>query len=206
MYLVFGKKHETADSLGFSNAKRVNQVHGDVIVTVEEIDNAEGLLNADAIITNLSKTPLLLNTADCIPILLYDSGKQVIAAIHCGWRGVINGISIKTVCKLKDVYGVNIEKINAFLGPSICGDCYDMTAESLLQFSRELLACGYKAIGPKHCMDLKACVKYQLKSIGVKSIWQSRDCTKCLSDTYWSHRYAVQTKSKAGSNCSIITL
>ena len=75
-----------------------HQVHGSRVAIVDRPDmTREDLEGYDALITNLPGVSIGVRTADCVPILLYDPGKCVIAAIHSGWKGTVQMISRKVI-------------------------------------------------------------------------------------------------------------
>lgn len=109
-----------------------NQVHKDNILVVTEEDAGDGIVRdlthfeVDAQITNVRNIPLIVYTADCVPILLADPVSRVIASVHAGWRGTVAGIAAKTVEKMVEVYGCLPENIHAAIGPSIGPDNYEV--------------------------------------------------------------------------------
>ena len=96
----------------------MNQVHGDDVVVVNELISEP---TADALITQNPDIALAVMVADCIPLLLVSD--LVIAAVHVGRRGLVNGIALKTVSKMRELGAI---EIRAELGPSICGKCYEV--------------------------------------------------------------------------------
>ena len=68
-------------------------------------------IKADAIITNQKRLPIAVLTADCVPLLLYDSKEEIIAAIHAGWKGAFKGIINKKISSLKEIYKL-VNKVN----------------------------------------------------------------------------------------------
>ena len=78
----------------------------------------------DALVTDVSGLLLCIWTADCVPLFLYDTTKQVAAVAHCGWRGILDGIVPKTVRVMAERFGAAPEHIIAGFGPAICGKCY----------------------------------------------------------------------------------
>ena len=68
-------------------------------------------IKADAIITNQKRLPIAVLTADCVPLLLYDSKEKIIAAIHAGWKGAFKGIINKKISSLKEIYKL-VNKVN----------------------------------------------------------------------------------------------
>ena len=75
-------------------------------------------INADAIITEKKNFPIAVLTADCVPILLFDKKRKIIAAIHAGWRGAYNKI-IQKVIKFMLSKGCKKENMIAAIGPCI---------------------------------------------------------------------------------------
>ena len=95
----------------------LNQIHSDIVITVD--DNYQNNTEGDAMITTKKNIPLVIKTADCIPIILYDEEKQVLALIHSGWKGTLKKITSKTVRKMIKRYHSNPLNITAYLYPSI---------------------------------------------------------------------------------------
>jgi len=96
------------------------QVHGDVIWKVSAKDIAQaGIFEADAIVTDTVGLAIGIRTADCLPALLYDPVRKVIAAVHAGWKSTKLDIARKTVELLRSGYGVDPKNIRAAIGPCI---------------------------------------------------------------------------------------
>jgi len=71
----------------------VNQIHSGKFLYLSKNRNLiKKKIKADAIITNQKRLPIAVLTADCVPLLLYDSKEEIIAAIHAGWKGAFKGI------------------------------------------------------------------------------------------------------------------
>lgn len=176
----------------------LHQVHSTVIKEFNGIPS-EG----DAIITDEKQVALGVFTADCVPILLYDKKKEVIAAIHSGWKGTYDEITLKTLMKMKEKYDVKGEDIIAVIGPHIRKCCYEVSDDLVNSFkSKEI----YKSININHDrnLDLSSCIEAQLKQFGVKekNILDMALCTKCNEDTMF-HSYR-RDKEKSGRNFSFI--
>jgi YfiH family protein len=77
-------------------------------------------------------------SADCVPVLLYDREKKVIAAIHAGWKGTVNGIVDKVVSAMKKEFGCLPGNIRAGIGPSICAASYEVGPEVIAQFREKV--------------------------------------------------------------------
>ena len=75
----------------------LNQTHSNKFIFLNKFPQNSKKLKADAIITNVVKLPIAVLTADCAPILLYDKHKNMIAAVHAGWKGAFKGIVSKVI-------------------------------------------------------------------------------------------------------------
>ena len=91
-------------------------------------DPAQSFPETDALITRLPGVTVGVRTADCVPILLYASDIKAVAAVHAGWKGSLHGIIDNTVDELVSM-GADPTSIFAAFGPSICGDCYEVSPD-----------------------------------------------------------------------------
>ena len=171
-----------------------NQTHSDhiKIITNKETKGWESLENAiedcDALITNEKEIVLTILTADCVPVLLYDSEKKVVAAVHAGWKGTKAGIVAKTVLKMKEVYDCKLENIIAAVAPSIGACCYEVGEDVAKHFFD--IPKGYAQVEDKYMLNLPYINKYQLLKVGIReeNIEMSDVCTACEVDRYFSYR------------------
>jgi hypothetical protein len=166
----------------------MNQVHGGDILEVTEIVADP---TCDALITSRTGIALAVMVADCIPLLL--SSATVIAAVHVGRRGLANSIASNTVKRMLDMGAINIQ---AHIGPSICGQCYEVSQELMDEF---------KILKPKSisttrhatpALDLPAALISDLLELNVK-IDVSEICTLENVD-YFSYRRNTITGRTAG--------
>jgi YfiH family protein len=103
------------------------QVHGANVVQVDSPEQATP--QADALITQQPGICICVQTADCLPILLYDTKNSAIAAIHSGWRGTVQHILVRTLEAMKKAYGTSPSDVVAGIGPGISQDVYEVGAE-----------------------------------------------------------------------------
>jgi YfiH family protein len=105
------------------------QTHSDriAVVTSENLTNTIG--DTDALITNEPGIFICVQTADCVPILLFDPIRKVVAAVHAGWRGTVSKIAAKTVVKMTEHFGCDPSDIIAGIGPSIHMHAYEVGPE-----------------------------------------------------------------------------
>ena len=100
----------------------MNQVHGNRIAVIEEVTDEAP--TADALVTGIPGITLAVMVADCIPLLL--NSNEVVAAVHVGRRGLVNGVAIKTIELMREM---GAQDISATVGPAICGRCYEVSAD-----------------------------------------------------------------------------
>lgn len=171
-----------------------DQTHSDHIkvITQKETKGWEDLSDAiedcDALITDLKGVVLSILTADCVPILLYDGQKEVVAAVHAGWKGTKAEITSKTVQKMIDIYGCDPKNILAGIAPSIGRCCYEVGEEVAEHFFDTPK--GFTQKGEKYMLDLPFINKQQLLASGLKeeNIEMSHICTACEVERFFSYR------------------
>lgn len=194
------------DSLVFSH-----QVHRDDIRVCTR-DDIHSLFTpvpyeADGLITNIPDLPLLVFSADCAEILLFDPVEHAVGAVHAGWRGTMMAICFKAVEKMVSEFGCKPHNIRAAVGPCISRCCFEVgndvysAACSLLGNDTDLFF-DRKSDG-KFMADIKGINRRMLQDAGVTDIIVSDECTMCLHEKYWSHRY---TNGVRGTQCAFITL
>jgi len=175
----------------------MNQTHGNNVQIVDL--NSEKIIDdCDGLITNIKDLPLMVMVADCIPILLHDEKKGVIAALHAGRNSTFLKIVEVAINKMKENFGTNPIDIKAILGPSIQKCCYEVSVELAnivkISFGSQFVEGRY--------IDLQAINKSILKDNGVEKIADFTICTKCTSKVHYSYR----KNSKTGRFAGIIKL
>lgn len=188
------------------------QVHGTRIRLVTKADRQSPFepvpTEADGLITAEADVPLVIFTADCVPILLYDPVRGAVGAVHAGWRGTVADIVGNAVSQMAQGLDCRPSDIRAAIGPCISACCFE-TGDDVNNAVNKLLGSSathyVTARGEKFMVDLKGINRFLLKRAGIKpsNIDVSPDCTACLNKTYWSHRI---TKGKRGSQVSVIML
>ena len=168
----------------------MNQVHKDDIIIVNKSYNYKETPTCDALITNDKNVPLMVMVADCIPVLIYDPVREIVAAVHAGRAGIFQEIIPKTINKMKEIYGSESKDIIVSLGPSIHQCCYEVGKD--IKKETEQLGYGYaiKTENGKYYLDLTAIGYEQLIKSGIekKNIEKSSYCTACHTDTFYSYR------------------
>ncbi len=128
---VAANRARLAKTLGLTEDRvfYMDQVHGCEIAMIERSKPFSNIPKVDALITQESGTALVVLVADCIPLLFRSS--VAIAAVHVGRAGLVAGIVEATIAKLQ-LLGAKVSEITAVIGPSICGNCYEVSAEIYL--------------------------------------------------------------------------
>lgn len=168
----------------------MNQVHGKEVVIIKNND-LTGLekkkLEADGAITQKKNLALTIQTADCVPILLYDPIRDVIGAVHAGWRSAAQGIIAETLSKMEKHFRSNPTDCHALIGPSIGPCCYEVGEDVIHHFP----VSAWNRVESKHYrLDLWKTAQIQLSQSGIKdkNILQVGLCTTCHRDLFFSYR------------------
>ena len=204
-----GNRQRLAQSVGFDIDKLVTgeQTHSLNIAVVTNAEAGRGsvdidsrLPNTDALITNCKDICLMVLTADCVPVLLYDPATHSAAAIHAGWRGTANGIIGLTVEKMSREFGTNPSNLVAAIGPCIAACCFEVGDDVAEHFSRWPEVVLRRSNWPKPHVDLVLANRLQLEQAGVlrQNIESSGECTKCGPHGFFSYR-RDQTLGRIGT-------
>ena len=133
----------------------MNQVHGDTVVLVE---NNQSIPTCDALISTERKLAVAVMVADCIPLLL--KSDVAVAAVHVGRKGLMNGIARNTIDAMRDL---GAEVIHSYIGPNICGGCYEVSDEIFHDVAAKYPAADSSGRTGRATLDLVAGLKTDLK-------------------------------------------
>jgi polyphenol oxidase len=216
---VLGQKPTSQSSARAEIAESLvtlRQIHSDVVCVVSK--PPEPAPQADAGISSRAGFFLGIQTADCVPILLADPRRRVVAAVHAGWRGTLSRIVVKTLGRMQLEFGTNPEDVLAALGPAIGPCCYEVgpeVAQAFLgQFAHAaewfegpfdrlssgeepnplpwltMMPPGHEPPPERVQLDLRAANRRQLVGAGVRprNIAVSPLCTSCRGDLFFSYR------------------
>ena len=179
------------------------QIHSDIVNKIDE-GNIGQKLEGDALITNIPNVPLLIFTADCVPIAIIDKKNKAIGLAHAGWRGTYDEIAKKTIEKMKENYNTNSEDLVCMIGPSIGACCYEVSKDLVEKFNINFTNSNekfYTIEEDRYKLDLWKVNEYILKECGVKedNIVNLNLCTSCNSDKFHSYRKHNQTLKRIGT-------
>lgn len=171
-----------------------NQTHSDHIEIISKEESKgwqnieDAIADCDALITDRKDVVLSILTADCVPVLLLDSEKGVIAAVHAGWKGTKKQIVAKTVAKMSEIFDCKAADIIAGVAPSIGRCCYQVGKDVAENFYG--IPKAYDRVGEKFMLDLPFVNKEQLINAGLQesNIEMSHICTACEVERFFSYR------------------
>jgi YfiH family protein len=161
----------------------MNQVHGNVVATVGVEIIAEP--TADALVTQSVGIGMAVMVADCIPLLLASS--QTVAAVHVGRKGLMNEVALAAIHEMRSH---DISEITAVVGPSICGECYEVSQDIYDDVSKTFPLAASKTRDGGFALDLSRALIDQLQSLGVRVVDEGR-CTVEESNLYSYRRDGV---------------
>lgn len=192
-----------SSAIGFPSESIVtsDQTHTTNVRVVTEEDRGCGITkprsytDVDGMVTNVPGLTLATFYADCVPLYFYDPVHRAIGLSHSGWRGTVGKIGKVTVETMARVYGTKPEDVLAAIGPSICQECYEVSADVIEQFrggfeEKDWNDLFYAKENGKYQLNLwKANEKIFLEAgILPEHISLSNLCTCCNPKFLFSHR------------------
>lgn len=123
-------KLKLAEVLGVNPENLVfpKQTHSNCVAEISSVPE-KPIDNTDALITNKPGLCICIQTADCVPVLLFDPLKNVVSSVHAGWRGTVGNIVGVAIQKMVSKYNCSAENIMAAIGPSISAELYEVGGE-----------------------------------------------------------------------------
>jgi YfiH family protein len=170
----------------------LKQRHGNQIHWISEHDSAE-VFEGDGLITGVSGRLLIVQTADCLPLLLVDPRRKLAGTLHVGWRGTLANITGTAIRQMLERGSAVNDLIVAF-GPSIGSCCYEVGPEVLAAFQSKFAeADSFFVARPdreRKFLDLRKANYAQATRLGLNPnqiLWNAY-CTQCDSDMFFSYR------------------
>ena len=208
--LVVSNRSSAAYAMGEHGIKDLvvfRQVHSTTVVPLTE--RPQGVIEADAMVTNRPDLLLGILTADCAPVLLADPDAGIVGAAHAGWKGAAGGILYATVLAMVGL-GADPKSIRAAIGPTISGPNYEVGPETAAQITALDTAAATHISVPagktREHFDIPGLLQEQLFGAGVGLVSDLALCTYALPERYFSHRWATHQGKTTGRQISIIGL
>lgn len=182
-------RSQLADNLGVGTEALIipRQTHSANVRVIESIPvSPEIVEGVDGLVTTLHGVALVIHTADCVPVVMADPRKGIIAAIHSGWRGTkadITGNALNIMMRL----GADVSDIVVAMGPCICQNCFETGQEVAAEFDLRYISYNY---GDKPHINLSAIIRDRLIDSGVipENISMPPACSRCDHHLYFSAR------------------
>lgn len=183
------------------------QVHGNKIKVIRNEDKGKIIPEVDGLLTTQRGLVLGVKSADCLPILFFESEVQIVGVAHAGWRGVLARLPQKMVDQMIRMGGLP-ERVLVAIGPHICSKCYLVEKSRSTKFLSEFgkLEGMVKTKSNGDCLDLLVPTENQLRHSGVlvKNILKSGVCTSCQNKEFFS--YQKDAKQTYGEMLGVIGL
>jgi len=185
---VLANRQLLKSTLSLANEpKWLNQTHTTKVVCADEL---QGLVEADASYTHKKQCVCVVLTADCLPVLLCDRQGDAIAAIHGGWRGLLNGILENSLAKLPK------SGLMAWLGPAIGPQCFEVGAEVRTAFLEKdaMFSVAFELQkNQKYLANIYLIARLILNKAGVDDVYGGEFCTVTDAERFFSYRRDSQT-------------
>ena len=174
----------------------VSQNHGSDILVIDAPNDDLGHfagIEADAIITNQPGIMIGVTVADCVPVLLFDPVKKVIAVVHAGWKGTAARITAQAVEGMIKIFGSTPKNLRAAIGPCIQSCCYQVD-QPVKDGFKQLKVLWDAVAEPdgvgKWRLDMALANRMQLEDVGLTmdSIQTFAHCVCCQKELFFSYR------------------
>lgn len=192
----------------------LNMIHGTEIILVDDTP-VDPQTVGDGCITDTPNAPMMITTADCVPVIFYDPKKRAVGLAHAGWRGTLARICQKTVEAMSKNFSSDPGDLQVGIGPSIGPCCFEVGEDVADLFKaefagrdlvQELPSSEVKGSSvPKFKVDLWGVNIAVLREAGVplENIFSSRICSRCREDLCYSYR---RDRGTTGRMASLVVL
>lgn len=181
---VMDRYRRLTRSTGMTALLVARQVHGTRVEDVSSLTHTGTHVvdEADGLVTCVPGVLLAVTAADCVPVFLADVRGRCVGLLHAGWRGAAAGILERGLALMHRNFGIGAGDLAMYLGPAICGPCYEVGGEVLRAFGKD-------ASRPGH-VDLRFELTEQAMNAGVSAdrVTLSEQCTRCGPEHFHSHR------------------
>lgn len=189
----------------------VKQVHGtDVLILDRPVCEGQSFDGAwDALMTNQPGIMVAVRTADCVPVLLHDPVRRIVAAVHAGWRGAVAGIVPNTIAAMNARFGGEAAALRMAIGPSVGACCYEVD-EPVLSKLRHAFPDWQLVIEEqslrKARLNLRELIRRQalVSGLAEHNIAAANACTMCHPNLFFSYRREGVVKSTMVSGIALV--
>ncbi len=178
---VMENYHRLAGALGVDLERIVcsDQTHTTNVRVVTEADAGKGVVcpkdytDVDGLITNVPGLTLATFYADCVPLYFVDPVHRAIGLSHSGWRGTVGRMGEKTLEAMAENYSTRPEEVLCAIGPSICQDCYEVSADVAEVFAQEFAGHEAEILKPQEFVGQEAASKSPRELTGQEAVSKS---------------------------------
>jgi YfiH family protein len=193
----FGSRERAAEdrerleaALSLSRLGLMRQVHGNAVCA---LDGEPHPPEADAIVTDAPGAGVAVQSADCVPILIWAERRNAVSAVHAGWGGTLAGVAGEAVRAMIESWGAAAEDLHVALGPAIRICCFEVGDEVVSAFAergRDVDALTRPGPRGRRHLDILEDNRRQLVEAGVATsrLHDSGLCTVCENDRFYSYR------------------
>jgi len=199
---VISNREKASENLGFTlnNLIAMEQVHGDNLSVVTHTEEGRGAFSwddaiekTDGLVCSDKNLLLMAVVADCAVAVFYDPVKEIIAISHCGWRGTVKKLAVKTIKEMEKRFKCQACDIRVGISPCIDSCCYEVGHDVFMEFYNNFGDQGKIFFHQKNgslYLDMKKALRFQLLEAGIKEehLEISEQCTFCRKDLFFSHR------------------
>lgn len=204
---VTANRRRFYDALGAARLTPVTlrQIHSDIVVRVDadSLAQIEHPPKGDALITRDLGLLLIVQTADCIPILLADTRRRAVAAIHSGWRGTAQRIAEKTLGRMRMEFGTRPEDVIAAIGPGIGRCCYEVGHEVVAEFAAKFPAARDWFEGPFDALSGSDSDPNWLPWLTMRPPGHAPPAPRAMLDLFAANRAILEAAGVPAANISV---
>jgi polyphenol oxidase len=186
----------------------LNQTHSDKVIHIKNKAAVRNKLNGDAIVCEIKNIGISILTADCVPILFYDTKKEIIGCVHAGWKGALKGIIKNTVKKFKELNS-NENDLIAVVGPCINKKNYEVKKEfynKFLNVDKNNEKFFEKNSNKKYFFDLRGFVNSEMLNLNISNIENIDMDTFSNKKYFYSYRRSTFNKEEDYGRCISVIL
>ena len=170
-----------------AEARLLKQVHGNAVVSLQALRAAAEPLQADAVTGEMPGDLCVVQTADCLPLLLVTRDGTEIAAAHAGWRGLAAGVIENTVAALR----APASEVLVWMGPAISVAAFevgDEVRDAFTAHDEAAASCFSRNARGRWQADLYGLARQRLADVGVSAVSGGGMCTYLDRERFYSYR------------------
>lgn len=179
----------------------LNQTHSTKVLRLSEPTDA-GAVEADAAFTNMPNLPCSVMTADCMALMIASTNGTEVAAVHAGWKGLVNGVIENTVAQ----FSSQRSEIHVWFAPSICQQHFEVGEDLKTLFSTFPSALKVSTAKNKMLLNLIEVANLKLDALGVYQRYYSNICTYSSANLFSHRRSTQQGISTCGRMVNLILI